>query len=108
MKILRENTVDGALEKHVPVVTRSAEGIVVTVGSVDHPMTPDHFIEWIEIFSDNMNFTVFLKPGDSPKACFHEIMGDITARAYCNLHGVWKEQWTLTILPRQCFRTAWS
>nr|WP_306793040.1 desulfoferrodoxin family protein [Desulfopila inferna] len=42
MKVLRENTVDAALEKHVPVVTRSEEGIVVTVGSVDHPMTPDH------------------------------------------------------------------
>lgn len=91
MKLLSANTVDAAVEKHVPVVTRTEDGIVVNVGSVDHPMTADHFIEWIEVVAGDTTVTAFLKPGDAPKACFPRLEGDLTVRAYCNLHGLWKE-----------------
>ncbi|CAG0911634.1 unnamed protein product [Cyprideis torosa] len=90
MKLLKENTVDAAVEKHVPVVTHSADGILVNVGSVDHPMTEEHYIEWIELINGDSTYTVFLKPGDAPKACFPKLAGDIVVRAYCNLHGLWK------------------
>ena len=70
MKVLKENTMDAAREKHVPMVTQSEEGIVVNVGSVDHPMTDEHYIEWIELISGDTTHTAFLKPGDKPHACF--------------------------------------
>ena len=92
MKVLKENTVDAAREKHVPMVTRSEEGIVVNVGSVDHPMTNEHYIEWIELIGRDTTYTAFLKPGDKPHACFPKLDGDVIVRAYCNLHGLWKEQ----------------
>lgn len=91
MKLLKENTVDAAVEKHIPVPSTSTDGLLVNVGSVDHPMTDDHYIEWIELLSGDSAYTVFLKPGDKPQACFPGLEGDITVRAYCNLHGLWKE-----------------
>ncbi len=90
MKLLSENTVDAAVEKHVPVVSNSAEGLLVNVGSVDHPMTDEHFIEWIEVIAGETTYTAFLKPGDKPQACFPKLDGQLTVRAYCNLHGMWK------------------
>jgi superoxide reductase len=90
MDLLSENTTDAAVEKHVPVVSKTDEGILVTVGSVEHPMTDDHFIEWIELLINGVSNKTFLKPGDKPQACFAALDGDITVRAYCNLHGVWK------------------
>ena len=91
MKLLTENTVDAAVEKHVPVPSDSADGLLVNVGSVDHPMTDDHYIEWVELLSGDTTYTVFLKPGDKPQACFPALKGDVTVRAYCNLHGLWKD-----------------
>ncbi len=90
MKLLSENTTDAAVEKHVPIISKTADGIIVNVGSVDHPMTDDHFIEWIEILAGGVSSKVFLKPGDKPQACFPVLEGEITARGYCNLHGLWK------------------
>ncbi len=90
MEQLIENTVDAAKEKHIPVVTKMDGGYKVSVGSVDHPMTDEHYIEWIEIIADNSCYRQFLNPGDVPEAVF-AVSGDaITARAHCNLHGVWK------------------
>lgn len=90
MKLLKENTVDAAKEKHVPVVSTQEDGLLVNVGSVDHPMTDDHFIEWIEVIAGDTTYTTFLKPGDKPQACFPKLEGDFTVREHCNLHGLWK------------------
>lgn len=90
MKLMEENTVDAAKEKHVPVVEKIAGGVKVTVGSVAHPMQEEHFIEWIEVLDGNgVAYRQFLKPGGAPEAIF-KVDGDVTAREYCNLHGVWK------------------
>jgi len=90
MRLLVENTVDAAKEKHVPVVEKVAGGVKVKVGSVAHPMEEKHYIEWIEVVVDGRAYRQFLKPGDSPEATF-QVEGDqIAAREYCNLHGLWK------------------
>ncbi|MCL2119833.1 MAG: desulfoferrodoxin [Planctomycetaceae bacterium] len=88
----KENTVDAAVEKHIPVVTVEGNKMTVQVGSTLHPMTADHWIEWIEVFEDNKLKRAVLKPGDEPKAEFCTNGGDYTVRAYCNLHGLWKNQ----------------
>ncbi len=90
MRLLTENTVDAAVEKHIPVAAKTNEGWQVSVGSVDHPMAEDHFIEWIELIAGETSFTVFLKPGDKPAAFFPVTAAEISVRAYCNLHGLWK------------------
>lgn len=90
MDLLTENTTDAAVEKHVPVLSKTDEGLLVSVGSVDHPMTEEHFIEWIELLVDGVSNKTFLTPGEKPQACFPALDGDITVRAYCNLHGLWK------------------
>jgi superoxide reductase len=91
MKLFKENTTDAAKEKHVPVIEKIAGGVKVSVGEVAHPMTPEHYIEWIEILADGKSFRQFLKPGDAPVAVFNVEANDITAREYCNLHGLWKK-----------------
>ena len=90
MKLFVENTVDAAKEKHVPVVEKTAGGVTVKVGSVAHPMEEKHYIEWIEIISDGKAYRQFLKPGEVPVATFDIGAEQITAREYCNLHGLWK------------------
>jgi superoxide reductase len=90
MVLREENTVDAAKEKHVPVVEKTAGGVKVKVGSIAHPMEEKHYIEWIEIIADGKAYRQFLKPGDSPEATFDIEAGDVTAREYCNLHGLWK------------------
>lgn len=90
MKLLAANVEDAAIEKHVPVEERTEEGIIVNVGEVDHPMTPEHYIEWIELVTENKTWTVYLAPGDAPRAIFDSTAESITVYAYCNLHGLWK------------------
>lgn len=90
MAIQKENTVDAAAEKHVPVIEKTEKGIKVKVGSVPHPMEETHYIEWIEILTDGKAYRKFLKPGDTPEAEFCVEAENITAREYCNLHGLWK------------------
>ncbi len=90
MKQMIANTVDAAKEKHVPVVEKAANGIKVKVGSVAHPMEEKHYIQFIELIVDGKIYRQFLAPGQAPEA-FFEITGDkVTAREYCNLHGLWK------------------
>jgi superoxide reductase len=91
MVLLSENTEDAAVEKHVPVVTETAEGVFVKVGEAEHPMTDEHYIEWIELESGGVILRKFLNPGEKPEAFFPGISGNVTARAYCNLHGNWKK-----------------
>ena len=90
MKLFVENTVDAAREKHVPVVEKAASGFTVKVGSVAHPMEKEHYIEWIEIIADGAAYRQFLQPGGAPEATFEVKADKITAREYCNLHGLWK------------------
>ncbi len=90
MTLMQENTVDAAKEKHVPVIEKSAGGILVKVGSVAHPMEEKHYIEWIEVIADGKSYRQFLEPGAKPEAFFKIDAEEITAREYCNLHGLWK------------------
>ncbi|MFH1351911.1 MAG: desulfoferrodoxin [Pseudomonadota bacterium] len=90
MKLFVENTVDAAKEKHVPVVEKVADGVKVKVGSVPHPMEEKHYIEWVEIIVDGKAYRQFLKPGEAPEAIFDLQDKNVTAREYCNLHGLWK------------------
>ncbi len=90
MILQKENTVDAAKEKHVPVVEKIDGGFIVKVGSAPHPMEEKHFIEWIEVIADGKAYTQFLKPGDAPEATFNISADSITAREYCTIHGQWK------------------
>lgn len=85
-----ENTVDAAVEKHVPVVEILDDGVLVKVGEVAHPMQDDHYIEWVQISVDDKSYRIFLKPGIAPEGKFTVPKEGITAREYCNLHGLWK------------------
>lgn len=91
MTLLTENTEDAATEKHVPVIERVSGGVKVKVGSVAHPMEEKHYIQWIELIADGKAYLQFLKPGQQPEAVFSVEAADVSAREYCNLHGLWKE-----------------
>ena len=88
----KENTVDASKEKHVPVLKEGSDGgSKVEVGAVPHPMTQEHYIEWIEIINGDYVNRKYLKPGESPSAEFYVPKSDkLIVRAYCNLHGLWK------------------
>jgi len=90
MKLFVENTVDAAREKHVPVIEKTDGGYKVKVGSVAHPMEEKHYIEWIELIADGKAYRQFLEPGQEPEAMFAVEADSVTAREYCNLHGLWK------------------
>jgi superoxide reductase len=91
MKLLDEQTADQSTEKHVPVIEKSADGVVVKVGSVPHPMQDAHYIEFIEVQTDGGIQRAFLKPSDAPEAAFKVDESAISkAREFCNVHGLWK------------------
>jgi superoxide reductase len=90
MTLLTENTVDASKEKHVPIIEKTADGVKVKVGSVPHPMEEKHYIQWIELIVDDKTYIAFLKPGQAPEATFCVKGTVLTAREYCNLHGLWK------------------
>ena len=92
MEELIPGTVDASLEKHVPVVNVKGNTVEVSVGSVAHPMAPEHFIEWVSIQTKFGNQRKQLKPNEEPKVVFPLLDGDevLAVYAYCNLHGLWK------------------
>lgn len=91
MTLFAENTTDAAVEKHVPVIEKVEGGFKVKVGSVAHPMLEEHYIEWIELLLGCKLLRQFLRPGDAPEATFCVCTDqEPVARAYCNLHGLWK------------------
>ena len=90
MELQAEHSVDEGKEKHVPVIEKIDGGVKVTVGSVAHPMDDKHWIEWIEVIADGKSCRQFLKPGQAPEAVFAITAKKITAREYCNVHGLWK------------------
>lgn len=90
MTLLKENTVDASVEKHVPVIERSGNTYKVKVGSVPHPMEEKHYIEFIELITEARVYRAYLDPGKPPEASF-DVSGDVLgAREYCNMHGLWK------------------
>jgi superoxide reductase len=92
MELLVEKTTDVGAEKHVPVIEKTEKGILVKVGSVPHPMEAAHFIEWIELIADGNSYRTFLQPGGKPEA-FFSVQGEkLSAREYCNIHGLWKKE----------------
>lgn len=92
MTELIPGTTDAAREKHVPVYSVENGIVTVQVGLVEHPMLPEHFIEWVSLQTKQGNQRKLLKPGDKPKVCFAICDGDAVEAvyAYCNLHGLWK------------------
>ena len=90
MKRMEENTVEASIEKHMPQVSTSGLTYRVVVGSQPHPMTADHYIQWIEMETPSGVHHTCLPPGSLPQALFHTHEVPIAFRAYCNLHGLWK------------------
>lgn len=85
-----EKDSDVGKEKHVPIITNNNGIINVKVSSVPHPMEEMHYIEWIEIIADDHAYKKFMKPGEEPEAEFALNAKAVKARAYCNVHGLWK------------------
>ena len=85
-------TTDASQEKHVPVYTVEDNLVTVTVGAVEHPMQPEHYIEWVSLQTKQGNQRKVLQSGDAPKVCFAICEGDEVEAvyAYCNLHSLWK------------------
>ena len=91
MLLLEENSVNAAVEKHVPVVEQNGKEVFVKVGEVPHPMTEEHYIQWIEVITENKTYKKFLKPNEKPEATFIIDEVIVSVREYCNLHGLWKK-----------------
>ncbi|MCI7080433.1 MAG: desulfoferrodoxin [Treponema porcinum] len=92
MQELVPGTTDAAVEKHLPVYETNGSTVTVTVGSVSHPMMPEHFINWV-CLQTNKGFQLkYLNPGEEPKAVFTLSDGEKVEAVYeyCNLHGLWK------------------
>ena len=83
------NEADASFEKHVPVVEKMSGGYRVRVGSLSHPMTEGHYIQWIELMTKKKVLKHELTPDDMPEATFLTDEEMVCARAYCNLHGLW-------------------
>ncbi|MBN1165208.1 MAG: desulfoferrodoxin [Candidatus Krumholzibacteriota bacterium] len=93
MILLEEQNADWKTEKHVPVINQEGDEVKVVVGSTPHPMTEEHHIEWIELACDcGQVYRQELNPGDAPEAVFaycEDCKGNLYAREYCNVHGLW-------------------
>ena len=85
------NTTDAAQEKHVPVATVEGNKVVVNVGSVDHPMAAEHWIQWVYLETDKGGHRKVLNPGEKPHVVFAltEDEKPVAVYEYCNLHGLW-------------------
>jgi len=86
MNLLKENLEDTSIEKHVPLIKEKR----VIIGRINHPMEEKHYIEWIEATDGKQISKIFLDPKDNPEATFN--FNPISARAYCNIHGLWKSE----------------
>ena len=93
MEALAPNTMEASGEKHLPVVTAEGNMLHVNVGSVDHPMVPEHYIQWVYVQTEHGGQRKSLQPGDAPQVTFC-LGGEkaVAVYAYCNLHGLWMTQ----------------
>lgn len=92
MALMEEKKEDEGQEKHVPVIERVNGTVRVKVGSTVHPMDEDHYIEWVEIVAGGKSCRKVLKAGEAPEAEFETSAEKVEARAYCNIHGLWRAQ----------------
>lgn len=93
MKQLEEKSTDASTEKHVPIIEDIDGGSRVYVGSTEHPMTEEHYIQWIELINGDYVNRKYLKPGEKPEALFYVKKADnLIAREHCNVHGLWKDK----------------
>ncbi len=94
MEHQEEKVSDQGQEKHVPVVESINEGrgVRISVGAIAHPMTAEHYIEWIEVISAGRSWREFLQPGEQPVREFAVPAAGLVVRIYCNLHGLWRNQ----------------
>ncbi|NMC51346.1 desulfoferrodoxin [Candidatus Kuenenbacteria bacterium] len=90
MELLAEKTADQGMEKHVPVIEKIDGGYKVKVGSVAHPMEEGHYIQWIELIVGEKAYREYLNPGQAPEVVFMVEAENVSAREYCNLHGLWR------------------
>lgn len=90
MKNMGENTNEGAKEKHIPIIEKTEGGVLVKVGAIEHPMTEEHHIEWIEVHTQNKVYKKYLKAGEKPQAIFKVDEEVLFVREYCNIHGLWR------------------
>lgn len=93
MELLNPNTVEASQEKHLPVVTYNNGVLCVNIGSIDHPMLEEHYIEWVYVKTERGGQRKALKPGEKP--CVEFLVKDdkpLAVYAYCNLHGLWKTE----------------
>jgi len=90
MELMVPKTKDIGMEKHVPVIEKTKTGIKVRIGSIPHPMEEKHYIEWVAVDADGYIYGKFFKPGDKPEAEFNITAKKLKARAYCNVHGLWR------------------
>lgn len=88
MLVLEANTVDASLEKHVPIVEKNNNNVIVKIGQTMHPMTEEHSIRWVALISSDIAMIKRFHQNDNPEALFPYIK-DSTVYAYCNLHGLW-------------------
>ncbi len=93
MHYMEEKSADSSTEKHVPIIEPIDEGVRVTVGSTEHPMTDEHYIQWIEVINGDWVNRKYLAPGQKPQAEFYVPFSDtLVAREFCNVHGHWKNK----------------
>ena len=91
MVLQQAKTEDASTEKHVPYIEPFDGGVKVRIGrNAAHPMEAAHYIQWIELPIDGKAYRQFLKPGDAPEAVFPVSGENLSAREYCNVHGLWK------------------
>lgn len=91
MHKIEPGTVDAAVEKHIPVFTVENNMVTVNVGSVTHPMTPEHLINWVALETEQGTQIKHLTADSEPIVTFALAKGDAVKKvyAYCNLHGLW-------------------
>lgn len=92
MEKLAAKSTDEGTEKHLPVIEKVDGGIKVKVGSIAHPMEPEHYIQWIQLIADGRAYRQFLNPGDAPEAFFNIEAESVSAREHCSIHGLWEVQ----------------
>lgn len=92
MTLLEEKTADQTTEKHVPVIEKIDGGYRVFVGSTEHPMVENHYIQFIQLLVGDEVHTKYLHPGEKPEAIFKtDAEGSVSAREFCNIHGLWRK-----------------
>lgn len=99
MSLLKSNTIEASLEKHIPVFQKTKKGFKIQVGSIPHPMEEKHFIEWLEFAIEDKIIRKQFRPGEKAELiieCQNYNLDNCKKdnpkwiRAYCNLHGLWK------------------